>query len=50
MKYQVRNPGDQNIHCNIKKCKKQGSFDIIHEISENVTLVQLMDTVGDVNH
>ena len=29
---------------------KQGSFDIIHDISENVTLFQLMESVGNVNH
>ena len=30
--------------------KNQGSFEIIHDIRENVTLVQLIFTVGDVNH
>ena len=30
--------------------RKEVSFDIIHDISENVTLVQLMDAVGDANH
>ena len=30
--------------------EKQGSFDILHEISENITLLQLMDSVGTVNH
>ena len=30
--------------------KKQGSFDILHDISENVTLVQLMDSVGNENN
>ena len=35
---QVRNPGEQRLHCNIKKCKK-GQFGILYDISENVTLV-----------
>ena len=30
--------------------KKQVIFDILIEISENVTLVQLMGIVGNVNH
>ena len=30
--------------------EKKVSFDIIHETSENVTLAQLTDTVGNVNH
>ena len=30
--------------------KKKGQFEIIHDISENITLVQLIDSVGNVNH
>ena len=26
------------------------AFDILNDISENVTLVQLMDSIGNVNH
>ena len=33
----------------LNKWIKQGSFEIIHNISENITFVQLMDTVGNVN-
>ena len=29
---------------------KKGAFDILNDISENVTLVQLMDTIVNVNH
>ena len=29
---------------------KQGSFNILHDISENVTLVHLMETFVNVNH
>ena len=35
----MHNTGDQRLHYKIKQRKKQGSFDIIHDISENVTLV-----------
>ena len=28
---------------------EKGTFDILNEISKNVTLVQLMDTLGNVN-
>ena len=34
----------------MKECKMKGNFDILNEISENVTLVKLMDTPGNVNH
>ena len=50
IKEHVRNPGDQNLHYNIKKCIKQGVFDILHDISEKITLVQIMDSVINVNH
>ena len=50
MKYYVRNTGDQSLHYNIQKWEIQGNFDIIHDISENFNLVQLMDIVGNVNH
>ena len=49
MSDQVRNPGEQRLHYNIKKQKK-GQFEILHDISENFTLVQLMYSVGNVNH
>ena len=29
---------------------KNVTFDIIHDISENITLVQFLDTIGNVNH
>ena len=47
---QVCNPGEQSLHYNIKTWIKQVSFEIIHDISENVTLVKLMGTVGNMNH
>ena len=50
MKYQVLIMGEQYLHYNIKKRKKQGSFDILHDISENFTLVQLMASANNFNH
>ena len=32
------------------KYKKKGLYKILEDISENVTLVQLMDSLGNVNH
>ena len=42
--------GEQHIHFKITKCKLKDSFDIFNCISENVTLVELMDTVVNGNH
>ena len=49
MSDQANNPCEQRLHYNIKK-RKKGQFDIFHEISENFTLVQLMESFGNVNH
>ena len=45
----MKNTGGQHLHYNINK-QKRGQFDIIHDISEKIALVQLMDSVGNVNH
>ena len=42
--------GEQHIIYNMKIWNKNDAFYILNEISENVTLVQLMDTLGNVNH
>ena len=34
----------------LRKYKNKGSYDILTDISEHVTLVQLMDYLGNVNH
>ena len=34
----------------MKNWFNKGAFDILNYISENVTLVQLMETLGNVNH
>ena len=38
------------MHYSLVKYEKKGSYDILTGISENVTLVQLMDSLGNVNH
>ena len=49
MSDQAKNWGEQRFHYNIQKWKKRPS-DIPHDISENVTLVQLMNSFVNVNH
>ena len=41
---------EQNLRYNITAWKGKDDFDIPDEISENVTLVQLMDSLGNVNN
>ena len=50
MKYKLRQIGEQHLRYNFNKCKNKGAFDILNDVSENVSLVQLMDTLGDLNH
>ena len=38
------------MHYNLIKYKKKGLYKILEDISENVTLVQLMGSLGNVNH
>ena len=37
------------MHYRLVKYKKKGSYDILKERSENVTLVQFMDSLGSLN-
>ena len=46
----MRHISEQHIINNLKKWKKKGAFDILNDISEIFTLVQLMDTLGNANH
>ena len=41
---------EPKLYYNLVKYKKKGSYDILKDISGNVTLVQLMDSLGNVNH
>ena len=42
--------GEQNLQYNLTIWKKNNDFDILNDINEDVTLVQLMDSLGNVNH
>ena len=42
--------GEQNLRYNLAIRKKNDAFDILNDISENVTLVHLMESIGNLNH
>ena len=42
--------GEHNLRYNLKVWKKNDAFYILKDISENVTLVQLIDALENVNH
>ena len=44
------NVGEARVNYNLIKYKKMRVYKILDDISENVTLVQLMDSLGNVNH
>ena len=50
MVYNERNKGEQSLHYRSEQWNKKRIFDIINNISENVTLVQMIDSLGNVNH
>ena len=50
LKNENRIKGEAKVHYILRKYKKKGSYDILTDISEHVTLVQLMDYLGNVNH
>ena len=41
--------GEPRVYYSLSKYKKKGSYDILTDISENFTLVQLMDSLINVN-
>ena len=45
-----RNKGEARVHYKLEKYRKKGEYDILKNISANVTLVQLMDSLRNVNH
>ena len=49
MKGKLRQIGEQHLRYNLKKFKNKGNFDILNDISRNVTLVQLMEKQGNLN-
>ena len=40
--------GKPKVHYSLRKYIKKGSYDIMTDISENFTLIQLMDSLGNV--
>ena len=50
MKNRRKIKGEQNLQYNMTIWKKNDDFDILNDISEDVTLVQLMDSLGNANH
>ena len=50
MKNRRRIKGEKKLQYNLTLWKKYDAFDILNDISEDVTLVQFMDSLGNVNH
>ena len=50
LKNNKRNIYEPKVHYNLIKYKKKGKYKILEDISKQVTLVQLMDSLGNVNH
>ena len=46
----IKIKGEQNLRYNLTIWRKKDALDILNDISENFTLVQLMDSTGNVNH
>ena len=44
------NKGEARVHYKLIKYKKKGDYKNLEDVSSNVTLVQLMDSIGNVNH
>ena len=44
------NKGDHSLCNKLKKSRKLVTFDILNNISDHVTLVKLMDSLGNINH
>ena len=44
------NVGEARVHYNLIKYKKMREYKTLEDISANVNLVQLMDSLGNVNH
>ena len=49
MRNKLRHKGEQRLKYNLNKWKKKVAFDIINDVSENFTLVQLLYTLVTVN-
>ena len=50
MKDKLHQIGEHNLRYNLNKWVKKSTFDIPNNMSEHFILVQLMDTLGNVNN
>ena len=50
MKNRRKIKGEQNLQYNLTIWKKNDAFDTLNDISSNLNLVQLMESLGNVNH
>ena len=50
LKNRKRNKGETKVHYNLIRYKKKVLYKILEDISEHVTLVQLMDSFGNMTH
>ena len=50
MSNRIKIKGEQNLRYNMMIWRGNYAFDILNDNSENVTLLQLMDSLGNVNH
>ena len=50
MSNRIKIKGEQNLRYNLMIWRENDAFDILNDISENVTLAQLMYSLGNVNH
>ena len=50
LKNKKRNAGESRVNYNLIKYKKMREYNFLEDISANVTLVQLMDSLVNVNH
>ena len=50
LKNQKRNKGEYKVHYNLIKYKKMCEYKLLEDISTIFTLVQLMDSLGNLNH
>ena len=50
LKNKKRNKGEPKVHYNLMKYNMMREYKILEDISADVTLVHLMDSLGNVNH
>ena len=50
MKNRINIKGEQNLRYNLTIWNKNDAFDILNDIGENVTLLQLTDSLGNDNN